>query len=70
MAALVFSMPILLLVKDAAWGTYYLVQAGFFIGILLFRMFDIARSLENKIPGGGRDKSASEIDITRIENGL
>ena len=70
MAAIVFTIPLIFLVKDTAWGPYYLVMAGIDIVILLVRIFHIARSLEDKIPGGRRKKSASELDITCIENGL
>ena len=71
-AALVFTIPLLLLVTDAVWRTLYLVQTGIFIGIFLYRIFNIARSLEDKMSGRerGRVKSASELDITRFENGL
>ena len=70
MAALVFTIPLLFMVKEAAWGIYHLVSANVYILILLFRIFSIARSLEQRIPGRERIKSVSEIDITRIENGL
>ena len=70
MAAIVFTIPLLFLVKEAAWRIYHLVITGFYIVVLLFRIFDIAKSLEDKIPGRGRVKSALEVDITRIENDL
>ena len=43
---------------------------GFLLGICMAKIIDITVSLEDKIPLEGRVKSVSEIDITRIENGL
>ena len=65
MAALVFSIPYLLLIQS---GIYLLFPVSCSIVIFLVRIFDIARSLEERIPLRGRDKSASELEITRIEN--
>ena len=65
-AALVFTIPLLFLLKVAAWRIYYLVMAGVYIVMLLVRICQIAKSLEDKMPWRGRVKSASEVDITRI----
>ena len=67
MAALVFTIPLLVFMKPAAVGTFFSGCAGYFIGIFLRRIFHIARSLEERIPLRGRVKSASEIEITCIE---
>ena len=69
LAAIVFTIPLLPLVKDGT-GPMHVLFLGFCMWRLLVRIFDIARSLEERIPLGERIKSASEVDITRIESGL
>ena len=69
LAAIVFTIPLLLLVKDGT-GPMHVLFLGFCMWRLLVRIFDIARSLEERITMGERIKSASEVDITRIESGL
>ena len=70
MAALVFTVPFILLLKPASLSIFYLFLASYHFLLLLFRMFAIVRSLEERIPLSGRVKSASEIEITRIESGV
>ena len=69
MAALVFTVPLLLLLKPASLRNFYLVLTCCEFLWLLFRIFGIARSLEERIPLRGRVKSDSEIEITSIESG-
>ena len=70
MAALVFTVPFLLLLKPASLRNFYLDLTSVQFLLFLFRIFAIARSLEERIPSRGRVKSGSELEITSIDSGV
>ena len=67
LAALVYTIPLLLLIETAGLRRLFLFMDGCIIWMSLDRIFGLARSLEKGMQWRQMVKSDSEIELTRIE---